>query len=565
VTTAIIHAAIYLRISDADRDDFNAIWRQYEDACRVIERMGWALYADADTKHPEFAGAFVDHSLSASKRNVRRPAYERMLAAARSGVIGAVVCYNFDRLTRQPRQLSDWIDLAEDSGFRIKTLSEDYDLNTADGRLHARIKVDINASEVERKSERQKRANDQRAAEGKPMPVRRVYGFAEADDKTKGNTTPHPTEAGIVKRLFEEADADAKPNLWRMAEQLNREGVKMTTSPKTSARAGAWTPTTVRNVLTNPRYAGLIVSLTREERDTMSATALRNARRDRSRWVVAPNVKPIIKRDLFERVFTKLTDKTRATAPADKARKHFLTGVARCFLCGKTLICRRGNGQSYYVCPTSIGIDRQPGHTQISKAPVERGVALAVGFTLATRASDVLAALGAAQGIDSTAVAARLDAIDAEVAEVMTDRSAGLLTAAQSRPTLERLREERTKLEDDLAAAHRSNVSTAVLARMAKRYAADFADRQPAIGAAMWTTGTPSEECRADCSDTLGTAARIAADFLALDLAEKSSVVATLFNVTAHGSRREDGTRRTPDERLLVTDKLLAPARVLAA
>ena len=59
-----------------------------------------------------------------------------------------------DRLTRQPSQLEEWIDRAEEHGLKLVTSNGDADLSTDGGRMFARIKAAVARGEVERKGAR---------------------------------------------------------------------------------------------------------------------------------------------------------------------------------------------------------------------------------------------------------------------------------------------------------------------------------------------------------------------------------------------------------------------------
>ena len=120
---------------------------------------------------------YVDNSISASKSGVRRPGYDRLVDDYQVGRFGAVVCWDLDRLTRQPRQLEDWIDAAEQRGLLLATANGEADLSTDGGRLFARIKASVARAEVERKSARQKRAAAQRAELGRVPRGIRLTGY----------------------------------------------------------------------------------------------------------------------------------------------------------------------------------------------------------------------------------------------------------------------------------------------------------------------------------------------------------------------------------------------------
>lgn len=107
-------AAIYLRISlDADMAGL-AVDRQRADCEAIAAQRGWQVIETYD-----------DQSISASKTTVTRPAYDRMVADYDSGRIDALICWDLDRLTRQPRQLEDWIDRAEQHGLPLVTANGD--------------------------------------------------------------------------------------------------------------------------------------------------------------------------------------------------------------------------------------------------------------------------------------------------------------------------------------------------------------------------------------------------------------------------------------------------------
>lgn len=79
----------------------------------AIERQREQCEALANYRQWEVVETYVDQSKSATDRTKSRPDYDRMVADYRAGRFTAIICYDLDRLTRQPRQLEDWIDAAE--------------------------------------------------------------------------------------------------------------------------------------------------------------------------------------------------------------------------------------------------------------------------------------------------------------------------------------------------------------------------------------------------------------------------------------------------------------------
>ncbi len=102
-------AAIYCRISQARDGSTLGVDRQEPPARALCERLGWKVER-----------VFIDNDLSAY-RGKRRPDFEEMLACAKERRIGAIAAWDADRLTREPRENEDLIDLAEQYGIKLAT------------------------------------------------------------------------------------------------------------------------------------------------------------------------------------------------------------------------------------------------------------------------------------------------------------------------------------------------------------------------------------------------------------------------------------------------------------
>src|SRR4051794_31842366 len=95
-----VRAALYLRQSLDAKGDSLAVDRQQE-ACEAIAReRDWTIIGEV----------YADNSISASDSRKARPSYDRLVRDYAAGAFDALLCWDLDRLTRQPRQLEDWID-----------------------------------------------------------------------------------------------------------------------------------------------------------------------------------------------------------------------------------------------------------------------------------------------------------------------------------------------------------------------------------------------------------------------------------------------------------------------
>lgn len=324
-------AAIYCRISE-DREGLEVgVQRQEEDCRDLAERLGYTVPDDL---------VFIENDVSASTRSSKpRPLYDQVMAAARRGEIQAILAYSNSRLTRRPMEVEDLIRLYEQTGVRVRTVvSGDDDLSTADGRMVARIKGNVDAAEAERTSERVKRARAQAVAEGRWRGGPRPFGF-EFD-----GVTIREEEAELIRwatrQILEGRSIRA------LVHDLNERGIESTTGK-------TWKTNALRGMVLRPRNAGLISTGQRSHGNFKI--------HGKAQW------EAIVPEEVWRAVEDRLTHPDRVT----NGGKHSLTwlgsGVYRCGVvdpatgkaCGAPLrVARKGNTASdpspsrwFYRCP----------------------------------------------------------------------------------------------------------------------------------------------------------------------------------------------------------------------
>ncbi len=336
-------AVIYLRISLDSTGEGLAVERQRKECRAIVEARGW-----------EVGREYVDNSISASDAKKHRPAYAALVADFAAGRFDALVCYDLDRLTRQPRQLEDWIDAAESRGLALVTANGDADLTTDAGRLFARIKLAVARAEVERKSARQRSAARQRSELGKPPLGVRLTGYT-----TRGELVPD--EAETVRRIF--AEFLTTRNLRLVARSLTEDGI-------TTRRGRPWHQSTVQTILRNPRFAGRAVYQGQQTGE-------------RGGWVA------LVTDEDYEAAQAILDHPDRTTNLArTTARKHLGSGLYVCAECRRPVSSWSGGR---YRC-------REGGHVTRSQGPVDEYVRAVVAARLARPdVSDVLTPVRASQ------------------------------------------------------------------------------------------------------------------------------------------------------------------------
>lgn len=252
---------------------------------------------------------FVDNDTSASKVRGAGTQWAAMLDAIKRDEFDVVIAVDLDRLLRTTSDLVTLIDL----NAQVVTVDGEIDLSTADGEFRATMLAGIARFEVRRKGERQKRANEARAAQGKPNPGRRRYGF-ESD-----GATVREDEAEVVRDVFRRAHEGLSI---RSITQHLKDNVTVTTGT-------AWTTRRVRDMLNNPAYAGMTIY--------------------KGEAIPSEHMPVIVDPEVAAEVRAILADPARKTAPTNEP-KYLLSGVARCGVCGAAMYYMRG-----YLCRESAG------------------------------------------------------------------------------------------------------------------------------------------------------------------------------------------------------------------
>jgi site-specific DNA recombinase len=239
----------YARLSwKPDTRDLEKIEDQFGSNRDLIGRVGGVL------------GKELSDGASAWKRGSRRPGWDALLERLRSGASQGVVVWNTDRLLRSPWDLETLIDLG-DKGYRVLSVTGEYDLSNADHRFILRIKTAQAAKESDDKSrrvrERLKGLRQRGVVAGGP----RRFGFPGKDPLWKPAEDQPESDRPMVdaalvvreRRAIQEA-AEALlsgGSLSQVARDWNDAGLR-------TAAGREWIAITVRETMKRPTLAGRI-------------------------------------------------------------------------------------------------------------------------------------------------------------------------------------------------------------------------------------------------------------------------------------------------------------------
>lgn len=285
-----MRVAVYVRQSVSLAD---GIERQRRLCADLVIARAWVL-----------ADEYIDNDVSASSVRGPNTAWHRLINDARAKRIDAVMAVDLDRLIRSQRDLLTLIDL----GLKVVTVDGDIDLSTADGTFRATLATALARFEVQRKSERQRRATANNRARGLPAPGRRAFGYTLVGDGHQ----PLEPEAAAVRDAYKRI---RQTTLGELAREWNARRLL-------NSRGSPWTPQAVRGVLGNPRYAAKI-----------PLPGQSNPPRYDPLTFTDGSWEPLVTFEVWLSVRRHLQDATRLRLGTPVSKK-LLIGSARCAICG---------------------------------------------------------------------------------------------------------------------------------------------------------------------------------------------------------------------------------------
>ncbi|MEH6374366.1 recombinase family protein [Streptomyces sp. KLMMK] len=226
---------LYLRLS-LDRDGKTAIERQEAD-CRA-----WAERSRLTVRK-----VHVDRGRSGYKA-VERKGFDAALAAVTAGVVGTLIVWKLDRLSRKGMgQVGEVLDDMEKAGGRLVSVVDGLDTSNESARMAVAMLAELARSESENLGTRVSHAKRHLRSRGQWIGGQPPYGLL-VDPSTK--KLIHDPEHAVYARLIAD-EALAGTSLVKIARLLNEYGIL-------SPRGGQWNAASVMQLLRSPAFAGLM-------------------------------------------------------------------------------------------------------------------------------------------------------------------------------------------------------------------------------------------------------------------------------------------------------------------
>jgi site-specific DNA recombinase len=438
-TTGTVRAVIYTRQSKDAKGDRLAVARQLDHCERLAAARGWKV-----------AHRISDNDTSASNGKPRK-GFSRVMELIQHRSIDVVIVWAVDRLVRRLADLEAVIDACERAGVKLATVSGDLDLSTDQGRLVGRILASVARGEVERKSARQKAAAFQAAQQGRRRTgCPRPFGYA--DD----HVTPEPAEAAAIESACRMLLGGG--TISGVARDWTRLGVR---PPQA---ADGWKRSSVREILLNPRIAGLSV--------------YRGEIVGKGEWA------PLVSEETWRAVVAILEDPARKPP---RGVRTLLGGLATC-PCGNVVTGSVSQlGQHVYRCTPQTRNSRPGPHVARQAAPVDAWVSFAVIERLSRPDAADLIATPTARA-DVAALREEAAAIRRRLNDLAADAVDGTITRAQLHAASARATTRLDAIDAELADTGREDVLAPLIAdeNVAAVWEELDLSRKRAVLSALW-------------------------------------------------------------------------------
>lgn len=314
-----LRVAGYPRVSTEEQRIHGLSITAQEDALRQ-----WALEHNCD-----YVGSYNDAGISARSRYTKRPALLRLLEDVQAGKIDLII---FTKLDRWFRNVADYYEVQrvlDQYHVAWKAIWEDYETETASGRLKVNIMLAIAQDEADRTGERIRAVFESKVQRGEPISGKVPIGYQIQDKKM----VIDPQSAPMAQDMFQQYLA------LRSVRALRR--YVMHTYGKVMSYGA------LRNLLRNERYIG----------------------RAHGQDDFCP---PLIPAEIFDHVQEILDVRAERCNHTRTDRVYLFTGLVYCAECGNKLSASTVRGKYiYYRCTRYEKLNRCPHKKRTSELVLE--------------------------------------------------------------------------------------------------------------------------------------------------------------------------------------------------
>ncbi len=307
-------AALYIRVSTEEQT-----LHGYS-----LEAQRETLTEYAKSREMAIVGYYQDEGISARKRYTKRPALLRLLRDVEAGKVDTVVFIKLDRWFRNVGDYYEVQRILDAHKVTWQAALEDYETETAAGRLKVNIMLAVAQDEADRTSERIKFVFESKVRRGEAITGKLPPGY-----RIEGKRVVHdPAKADMIRDMFR-----------YYAEHGSKHGACVYMFQTYGYKIDRHY---FSHMLSNPLYKGEYHG-------------------------VPDYCEPLIEPELFDRL------QTAPKARLNQTRRVYLfSGLVRCAECGSVMAGRYNTGHIYYRCNRYSNYQDCPHKKMIREDELER-------------------------------------------------------------------------------------------------------------------------------------------------------------------------------------------------
>jgi site-specific DNA recombinase len=308
---------LYLRLS-LDRDGKTAIERQELD-CRA-----WAGINGLKVRN-----VHIDRGRSGYKSGVERRGLDAALAAVTSGVVGTLIVWKLDRLSRQGiGQVGLVLEKIEIGGGRLVSVMDGLDTSDEQARVIVAKLSELARSESENLGLRVRSAKMYLRSQGRWIGGRPPYGYVNRGGRRYVDPLTGPIVRECARRILDGS------SIMKTVEWLNGEAIP-------APRGGKWQVGSLAQLLRSPAVAGLLPETmkTQDGRYTGVVKPWRDPATGDTVSILGEAEEPLITPAEQARILERGKERAAATnwglvgGRRSPDSQHLLTGLLRCAEC----------------------------------------------------------------------------------------------------------------------------------------------------------------------------------------------------------------------------------------
>ena len=332
---------IYSRLSNDDDCEMNSLLNQQEICQTFAERQGHQVIGQSSDDN-------------ASGMNISRLGLDELTVAVDTGRLDAVLVKDLSRLGRHRTQTALFIDYLLGCGVRVISVTEGLDTASDEDDLVIGVRGLMNDYYARDIGKKIRSGYRQKQREG--IVITPPFGYWK--DRNTNAVKLHPEAAETVRMIYSlYLQGFGQKEIARRLNELGRKtpaqiraeqcGREVRAAHKTRDNRYLWTYASVKNVLTEEAYTGVLINHRSETQDG------KVKRLEQTEWYRHETFFPVIvEPDVWKLVHQRLKEKAR---PANGNRsKHRYAGLLRCQECGNVFVpmIRYWNGKRRveYVC-----------------------------------------------------------------------------------------------------------------------------------------------------------------------------------------------------------------------